>query len=258
MESIIKGTKPMKFKDKVAIVTGGASGIGEATVIEFAKEGAKVVISDIAVEAGEKLALRLTEQGHDVIFIETDVSSEEDIQQLIQKTIDSYGKLNIFFANAGINRAADAHELEFDAWKKVIDINLSGVFLSNKYAVKQFQAQKTGGVIINTGSVHSLVALEGQTANSASKGGVKMITQQVASTYAKEGIRANMIAPGYIDTPLLASLPTEKVDALKSLHPINRLGTSVEVAKAVLFLASDDASFISGVTLPIDGGYTSM
>lgn len=247
----------MRFADKVVLVTGGASGIGEATVEEFAREGAQVVIADIQAGAGEELATTLNEQGYETLFVETDVSVEEDVCTLFQKTVEHFGKLDVLFANAGMNIPGDPHELAFEDWKKVMDTNVSGIFLTNKYGIKQFQTQQTGGAIINTGSVHSLVALDEQTVNSASKGGVKMLTQQVAIRYAKEGIRANMIAPGYIETPLLDALPEEKINQLTDLHPIGRLGYAREVATAVLFLASDDASFISGVTLPIDGGYTS-
>lgn len=248
----------MRFKNKVAIVTGGASGIGEATVIEFVKEGATVVIADIAVDSGVALARQLQQKGYETLFIETDVSVEDDVKRLIDQTIATYDKIDILFANAGMNIPADPHELTFDQWQKVIDVNLTSVFLSNKYVIKQFQVQGSGGVIINTGSIHSLVALDKQTVNSASKGGVKMMTQQVATRYAKEGIRANMIAPGYIETPLLQTLSKEKIAELADLHPIGRLGKPSEVARTVLFLASDDASFISGITLPIDGGYTSL
>lgn len=248
----------MRFEDKVVIVTGGASGIGEATVIEFAGEGAKVVIADIAVDEGEALARQLQQKGDEALFVKTDVSVEKDVKRLIDQVVETYGKVDVLFANAGMNIPADPHELAFEQWQKVIDVNLTSVFLSNKYAIKQFQAQGNGGVIINTGSIHSLVALDKQTVNSASKGGVKMLTQQVAARYAKEGIRANMIAPGYIETPLLQALSEEKIAELVDLHPIGRLGEPSEVAKTVLFLASDDASFISGITLPIDGGYTSL
>ena len=163
------------------------------------------------------------------------------------------------FAYSGINIEADIHELDFAKWQKVIDVNLTSVIiLSDKYAIEQFQKQGTGGAIVNSGSIHSFVARDGLTAYSASKGGVKMLTQQIASRYSKDGIRANAIAPGYIETPLMNTLSQDVIDSLVSLHPAGRLGKPIEVTKTVLLLANDDASFISGVTLPIDGGYTAV
>lgn len=247
----------MRFQDRVAIVTGGASGLGEATVSEFVKEGAKVVIADLS-EKGQAYSDELNTQGYDTIFVQTDVSKEDDVKNLVAKTVETYGKLDIMFANAGINIEADVHDLDLTQWQKVIDVNLTSVFLSNKYAIQQFLEQDTGGTIINTGSIHSLVARDGLVPYSAAKGGVKMLTQQVASKYSKEGIRANAIAPGYIETPLINTLSQDVIDGLVELHPMGRLGKPVEVAKTVLFLASDDAAFISGVTLPIDGGYTAV
>ena len=140
----------------------------------------------------------------------------------------------------------------------MIDVNLKSVYLSDRYAIKQFKKQGTGGVIVNSGSIHSYVAREGLAAYSASKGGVKLLTQQIAAESGKDGIRAVAIAPGYIKTPLIDTLSKDVIDNLVNLHPIGRLGEPIEVAKTVLFLASDDASFITGVTIPIDGGYTSV
>ncbi len=247
----------MRFQDKVAIVTGGASGLGEATVLEFVKEGAKVAIADIS-EKGQVFSEELNSKGYETIFVKTDVSREDEIKNLVSKTVEKYGKLDVMFANAGINIEADVHNLDLATWYKVIDVNLTSVFLSDKYAIEQFQKQGTGGVIINTGSIHSLVAREGLVPYSASKGGIKMLTQQIAARYSKEGVRANAIAPGYIETPLMNTLSQSVIDKLAGLHPMGRLGKPVEVAKTVLFLASDDSSFISGVTLPIDGGYTAV
>ncbi|MEI3606929.1 glucose 1-dehydrogenase [Pseudogracilibacillus sp. SE30717A] len=247
----------MRFQDKVVIVTGGASGLGEATALEFVKEGAKVVIADLS-EKGQAYSDELNEQGYNTIFVQTNVANEDDIKNLLSKTVEKYGKLDVMVANAGINIEADLHELDFDKWQKVIDVNLTSVYLSDKYAIEQFLKQGNGGVIINTGSIHSLVARDGLAAYSASKGGVKMLTQQVASRYSKEGIRANAIAPGYIETPLMNTLSQDVIDGLVDLHPMGRLGKPVEVAKTVLFLASEDASFISGAILPIDGGYTAV
>lgn len=246
-----------RFENKVVIATGAASGLGEATAIEFAKEGAHVVLSDIS-DKGVEVSEKLNKEGYSTIFVKTDVSNEEDVKSLINKAVEKFGKLDVIFANAGINIESTVENLETDDWQKVIDVNLKSVYLANKYAIKQFKKQGTGGAIVNTGSIHSLVARQGLAAYSASKGGVKMLTQQVAAEVGKDGIRANAVAPGYINTPLINTLSQDVIDSLVSLHPIGRLGEPIEVARTVLFLASDDASFISGVTLPIDGGYTAV
>lgn len=246
-----------RFENKVVIVTGGANGLGAASALEFAKEGAKVVIADIS-DAGKEISDKLTADGFSSIFVKTDVSNEQAMINLIEKTVEEFGKLDVMFANAGINIEATVEDLKVDDWQKVIDVNLKSVYLSNKYAIAQFKKQGSGGAIVNSGSIHSLVAREGLAPYSASKGGVKMLTQQVAAEVSKHGIRANAIAPGYIKTELINTLSQDVIDSLVSLHPMGRLGEPVEVAKTVLFLASDDASFISGVTLPIDGGYTAV
>ncbi|GIO28333.1 SDR family NAD(P)-dependent oxidoreductase [Ornithinibacillus bavariensis] len=245
----------MKLKDKVAIVTGGASGIGEATVRLFVEEGAKVVIADFS-ERGKNISEELNSNGYETLFVKTDVTQEEDIKKMIEETVDQYGKLDIMYANAGVADDAPAHEITFEKWKRTIDINLSGVFLSDKYSIEQFLKQGTGGVIVNAGSIHSFVALSAIPAYSSAKGGVKLLTQNLCTAYAKDGIRINAVCPGYIDTPLLSKVDPQQKDYLASLHPQGRLGKPEEIAKAVLFLASDDASFVNGTTLLVDGGYT--
>ncbi|MCH1624518.1 SDR family NAD(P)-dependent oxidoreductase [Fredinandcohnia quinoae] len=247
----------MKLVNKVAIVTGGASGIGEATVRLFVKEGAKVVIADFS-ERGKELSEQLNAAGFDTLFVKTDVTNEDDVKNMIAETINKYGKLDIMYANAGIANDAVAHELTYENWKRTIDINLSGLFLSDKYAIDQMLKQESGGVIVNAGSIHSHVGKVGVTAYSSAKGGVKLLTQTLGATYAKNGIRVNAVCPGYIDTPLIAGAGDEGKKHLISLHPQGRLGKPEEVAKAVLFLASDDSSFVNGTSLLVDGGYTAQ
>ncbi|MCS7458784.1 SDR family oxidoreductase [Paenibacillus doosanensis] len=247
----------MRFADKVAVVTGGASGIGEVTARLFAAEGAKTVIADFS-DRGKELAEQFTASGYQAMFVKTDVTREDQVKRMVEETVRAYGKLDILFANAGIARDAPAHQLSLEAWQKTIDINLTGVFLSDKYAIEQMLKQGQGGVIVNCGSIHSHAGKAGVTAYSSAKGGVKLLTQTLGVTYAKEGIRVNAICPGYIDTPLIAGRDAAMTEHLVGLHPMGRLGKPEEVAKAVLFLASEDASFITGTSLLVDGGYTAQ
>lgn len=247
----------MRFNNKVAIVTGGASGIGEETTRLFAAEGAKVVIADFS-ERGETVAQELRNSGHEALFVRTDVTKESDVQAMVQAAVETFGKIDILFANAGIAADAPGHQLTIDKWQRTIDINLTGVFLCDKYVIDQMLKQGTGGAIVNCGSIHSHVGKAGVTAYAAAKGGVKLLTQSLGIDYAKEGIRVNAICPGYIDTPLIAGRNEAITQHLVGLHPMGRLGRPEEVAKAVLFLASDDASFITGANLLVDGGYTAQ
>ncbi|WP_100012702.1 SDR family NAD(P)-dependent oxidoreductase [Lentibacillus sediminis] len=246
-----------RFRNKTIIVTGGASGIGEATVKEFAKEGANVVISDMS-DKGESLSDQLNQDGYDTTFIKADVTKEDEVKSLVESTVDKYGSLDVLFANAGIGGMTLVHETDFTEWKKIIDVNLHGVFLCNKYAIAQMLKQENGGAIVNNDSIHGVVGKMSVGAYSAAKGGVKLLTQTETAEYAAKGIRINNVNPGYTDTPLLSDLPEEAKQELINLHPIGRLGKPEEVAKAVLFLASDDASFITGASLLVDGGYTAV
>ncbi|QHW30991.1 SDR family oxidoreductase [Paenibacillus rhizovicinus] len=247
----------MRFQSKVVIVTGGASGIGEVTVRLFAQEGAKAVIADYS-DQGQAVSDKLNAEGFDTIYVKTDVTKEEQVIHMVDETVSKYGRLDILFANAGIAKDAPADKLEADAWQRTIDINLTGVFLCDKYAIKQMLTQNGGGTIVNCGSIHSHVGKAGVTAYAAAKGGVKLLTQTMGADYAAKGIRVNAICPGYIDTPLIGNLPEAVTQHLIGLHPMGRLGRPEEVAKAVLFLASDDASFITGTTLLVDGGFTAV
>ncbi|MDN7929875.1 glucose 1-dehydrogenase [Burkholderia metallica] len=246
----------MRFDKKVAIVTGGASGIGEATVRAFAREGASVVIADLT-DRGERLACEIVENGGKATYIRTDVTDSEAVQKLIAETVRIYGRVDIMFANAGIAVDDCIEHLDESAWKKTIDINLTGVYLCDKYAIQQMRKQG-GGVVVNCGSIHSHVGKSGVTAYAAAKGGVKLLTQTLAIDYGQHDIRVNAVCPGYIDTPLLKDAPAAQKQALIALHPMGRLGKADEVASAVLFLASDDASFVNGSSLMVDGGYTAQ
>ncbi|MBU9678205.1 glucose 1-dehydrogenase [Burkholderia multivorans] len=246
----------MRFENKVAIVTGGASGIGAATVRAFAREGARVVIADLA-DNGAELAAELIDQGGHALYVQTDVTDSDDVQELIARTVQVYGRVDVMFANAGVAVDNRIDSLDERAWKKTLDINLTGVYLCNKYAI-QHMLKQGGGTIVNCGSIHSHVGKSGVTAYAAAKGGVKLLTQTLAIDYGQQNIRVNAVCPGYIDTPLLKNISQDAKQALVALHPMGRLGRPEEVANAVLFLASDEASFVNGSSLLVDGGYTAQ
>lgn len=247
-----------RMDNKVCIITGSTSGIGEACAKDMAAEGGKVVVSGRNKEKGDKIVDEIKKAGGEAVFIKADVVIEDDVKNLVAKTVETFGKLDVMVANSGIVILGEPHEVETDDWDKVIDVNLKGVFLADKYAIQQFIEQKTGGSIVNTGSIHSFAAKPGLTSYAVAKGGVAMLTKMAGTSYAAKGIRANFVAPGYVDTPLLTALPKETYKALQDLHPIGRLAKPMEVAKAVTFLASDDASDITGTSLLVDGGYTAV
>jgi NAD(P)-dependent dehydrogenase (short-subunit alcohol dehydrogenase family) len=246
----------MRLKDKVAIVTGGASGIGEATVLDMIAEGARVVIADMDQDRGEALAARLndTHEGS-AVFQPVDVTDENQVQTLFETTVSRLGSVDVVFNNAGIGGMAAADSYPLEDWQRIIDINLTGVFLVAKHALVHMKKQGSGS-IINCASILGNVGQSMTAAYSAAKGGVVNLTRSLAIEMAPHGIRVNTVSPAYIDTPLLKDLDPDTLKALIALHPVGRLGRPEEVAKAVSFLASDDASFITGANLLVDGGFT--
>jgi NAD(P)-dependent dehydrogenase (short-subunit alcohol dehydrogenase family) len=247
----------MSFTNKVVIVTGGASGIGLASVERFCQEGAAVVMADLN-EEGRKISEAFKQMGYQCSFFQLDVRSENENQALIDFAVKTFGRLDIVFANAGIANDAPIAQLALEAWQATIDINLTSVYLLNKYAIEYWLDQKQAGVIVNCGSIHSWVGKKGITAYAAAKGGVKLLTETLAVDYASQGIRVNAVCPGYIDTPLLKKADASAKEALAALHPIGRLGKPEEVANVVLFLASDQASFVNGAAVLVDGGYVAQ
>jgi len=254
----------MKLKDKIALITGGGSGIGFATAKLFLKEGAKVVIADVSKENGERALKEIAEMGYDAIYIQADVSKEQDARRMVEETISKHGRLDILFNNAGIWLEGRVEDLPVEQWDRIMDINLKGVFLCSKYAIPQMKKQK-GGVIVNNSSVNGLVGDYGDPAYCASKGGVALLTRAMALDYAQENIRVNAICCGEIETPMFlleaktaGKSPEEYYREMAKYHPIGRLGKPEEAAKAVLFLASDDSSFVTGTLLSVDGGLTAI
>jgi len=244
------------LKGKVAIVTGGASGIGRATAMLFAREGAKVVIADYNPAGGQETLGMIKEEGGDATFIETDVSKPEDVERMVEETVTIYGRLDILFNNAGVAETAKVTEASLDHWERVLAINLRGVLLGCKYGIPKM-IESGGGSIINTASIAAEVGFNETAAYVASKHGIEGLTKTIALDYAAEGIRANTVCPGVIRTPMVMEALDEAARKyVVSLHPLGRMGEPEEVAEAVLFLASERSSFITGTCLFVDGGYT--
>jgi NAD(P)-dependent dehydrogenase (short-subunit alcohol dehydrogenase family) len=247
----------MLLEGKIAVVTGGGSGIGAAIARLFVAEGAKIVIGDLA-ESGAALAVQLTADGFSAAFQRVDVTDEAEIAALMQLAVSRFGRLDILVANAGIpERKSPIHELDLADWRRVIDVDLTGVALCNKFAAGAMLANG-GGAIVNMASILAHVGQENSNAYSAAKAAVVNLTRSVALTYAKRGIRANCVSPGYVDTPLLAQLPEATRQAMLVRQPIGRLARPEEIAEVVAFLASDKASIVTGACINADGGYTAI
>ncbi len=240
------------LNNKIALITGGASGIGRKTAELFVKEGAKVVIADLNVALGEQVAGEL---GENAYFVKADSSSPEDNRMLVEKTIEKFGALHIAVNNAGIGGAsAVTGEYPLDEWHKVININLNGVFYGMRYQLPEIE--KVGGSIVNIASILGSVGFANSSAYTAAKHGVVGLTKAAAWEYGTRGVRINAVGPGFIQTPLVeSSLPPEALQYLESQHAFNRLGAPHEVAELILWLASDKSSFATGGYYPIDGGY---
>jgi NAD(P)-dependent dehydrogenase (short-subunit alcohol dehydrogenase family) len=247
----------MLLQGKSAIVTGAGSGIGRAVAIAYAHEGARVIVSDIAEEGGKETVRLVMQQvpGAVAVFVRADASSAGDHEALAQTAIDHFGGLHIACNNAGIGgELSFVAAMSLDGWRKVIDVNLSGVFYAMRAQIPRM-LQAGGGAIVNMASILGQVGTRGSAGYVAAKHGVLGLTQTAALEYAEKGIRVNAVGPGYIDTPLLDSLSPKVKAALIELHPIGRLGRSEEVADLVVWLSSDQASFVTGAYYPVDGGY---
>jgi NAD(P)-dependent dehydrogenase (short-subunit alcohol dehydrogenase family) len=243
--------------NKVAIVTGGGSGIGEATALLFAAEGAQVVVVDIRLDAARATTAAITASGGIAVAVPADVTQANDVQAMIQTAVHTYGGLDILFNNAGIGVQGNAVELTEAMWDRVVALNLTGVFLGCKYAIPEM-IKRGGGSIINTASIMGLVGGSLSAVYPATKGGVVLLTKNAALDYAQHNIRVNCVCPGHIETPLLQRLldnPAQREQLLRQ-YPMGRLGQAREIAQGVLFLASDEASFVTGSALVLDGGYT--
>ncbi|GAW93812.1 3-oxoacyl-ACP reductase FabG [Calderihabitans maritimus] len=243
----------MRLKDKVAIITGGAKGIGEETSLLFAKEGAKVVIVDYDEEAGKSVVKKLEELGTEVLFFEADVTDRESIQQITVKTKEKFGRIDILINNAGITADAFLTKMSEEQWDRVIAVNLKGVYNCTQ-AVAPVMLEQGSGVILNASSVVGIYGNIGQTNYAATKAGVIGMTKSWAKELGPKGIRVNAVAPGFIVTDMTAKVPEKVLEFMRSKTPLGRLGQPRDVAAAYLFLASDEASFINGQVLGVDGG----
>ncbi|MCQ6561413.1 SDR family NAD(P)-dependent oxidoreductase [Paenibacillus mendelii] len=246
----------MRLANKVAIVTGAAGGMGKADAVLFAKEGAKVVITDLQEEKLNEAVQEIVDNGGEAIGIKHNVTSEEDWIRVVEETISRFGKIDILVNNAGISNATPMLEMTVEQWDKTMSINVTGTFLGQKHVIPHM-INNGGGSIVNISSIAGLTGGSGAGAYTASKGAVRLLTKATAVDFAKHNIRVNSVHPGYIKTPMTVELMAdEKMKAwFLSQSPLPRLGEAEDIAKGVLFLASDESSYITGIELPIDGGY---
>jgi NAD(P)-dependent dehydrogenase (short-subunit alcohol dehydrogenase family) len=253
----------MRFKGKVAAVTGASSGIGRATALAFAREGAAVVIVDKDHEQGGIVARDIQEQGGQILVVPTDIAQEHEVQAMVEDVLNRWGRLDILVNNAGIYYQADVVDTPSAVWNSILGVNLSGAFLCTKYAVPAM-IQGGGGVVVNVASEAGLVGIKGQVAYNVSKGGMIALTRSCAVDLAERGIRVNCVCPGTTETPLVREAVNRAPDpaaarrALEEVRPLNRLGKPEEIAAAVLYLASSEAGYATGAILSVDGGYTAQ
>ena len=249
----------MRLENKVALISGGARGMGAVEAKLFSVEGAKVVIGDVLEEDGRRTEAEINEAGGECLFVPLDVTSEAQGQAAVETAVGRFGKLDILVNNAGIYRTERVEDVSEELWDQVMGINAKGVFLGTKHAIPEMR-NAGGGSIINISSVAGLVGNHISAAYSASKGAVRLLTKSTAIQYAKEGIRCNSVHPGTIETPMTAVMLADQQYRQDRMErtPLRRLGTAQDVAYGVLYLASDESSFVTGSELVIDGGRTAQ
>lgn len=247
----------MRLNGKTAIVTGGGSGIGRATAELFAREGARVVVADYRHDTGEATVRAIKAAGGDALFVAVDVSDPPQVERMVQAALDAYGGIDILFNNAGMLAFGTVADTDPEVWNRVISVNLTGVYLCSRAVLPNMIARGGGSIVNTSSSTGAHDAKDNTAAYVASKGGVTLLTRAMAIDHAKNNVRVNAIAPGPTDTPMLRdNLPGAMREAFARTFPMGRLGKPEELAQAVLFLASDEASFVTGAILAVDGGQT--
>lgn len=248
----------MRLQNKVAIITGASQGIGEGITRTFAREGARVIVADVNKELGEQLVRELTEATIEAHFVEADVSNEDHVRSLIAKTVETYGGVDILVNNAAVTVRKSVEDTSLEEWQQILGVNLTGAFLCSKYAIPEMK-KRGGGAIVNIASWHAEKTITRLAAYAASKGGLTALTRQMSLDLYSHNIRVNAVCPSTVDTPLLektfASLenPEEAFNQTLEFQPFGRIGTVDDIANACLFMVSDEASYVSGQTLMVDG-----
>ena len=244
-----------RFEGRVALVTGGSSGLGRATAVRLASEGAKVVVADIDAEGGEETRRLIEAQEGKCLVVKADVTRASDAQAMVAKAVKTFGRLDVLFPGAGVGAGGTVVDITEEQWDRVVDLDLKGVFLSCKYAIPEMR-KVGGGAIVTVASIGGMQGKSGAVF-CAAKAGVVNLTRSMAVAHAKENIRANCICPGWIPTPInrRAWEDPERRAQIEAMHPMGRMGQPEDVAAAVAFLASDEASWITGAILAVDGGY---
>jgi NAD(P)-dependent dehydrogenase (short-subunit alcohol dehydrogenase family) len=254
----------MRLNNKVAIITGAGSGIGAATAVIFAKEGARVVIADIEKNKGMDTVNLIKSNNGEAIFVQVDLTAADSIKKMVISTIEAYDRLDILVNNAGIYLQANAVDTSEKDWNRIMDVNLRGVFLCCKYSIPEMIKGGKGGVIVNVGSEAGIVGIKNQVAYNVSKGGIIALTRSMAVDFATQNIRVNCVCPGTTETTLVkealskASEPEKARRELEMVRPANRLGRPEEIAYGILYMASDESPYATGTILSIDGGYTAQ
>ncbi len=243
----------MKLENKVAIITGAGSGIGRETALLFAQEGAKVVVADINEKNGEKTVEEIENIGSSGLFVKLDCSNRGQSSQMVRDTLEKYGRIDVLITNAGIVQDSLVTKMTEEQWDRVINVNLKGAFNCIQ-AVVDVMINQSSGVIINTSSVVGLYGNIGQVNYAAAKAGLIGMTKTLAKELGKKGVRVNAVAPGFIVTPMTANVPEKVLEIMKEKTPLRRLGEPKDVAYAYLYLASDEAKFVNGAVLSVDGG----
>jgi 3-oxoacyl-[acyl-carrier protein] reductase len=243
----------LRLENKVAIITGGGSGIGREAALLFAKEGAKVVVADVNEKGGEETAAEIRKNGGDGFFAKLDVTNREQSKQVVKDSLGKYGRIDVLINNAGITQDALLSKMTEEQWERVIDVNLKGVFNCIQ-ALVEVMVNQGSGAIINTSSIVGINGNIGQVNYAATKAGVIGVTKTLAKELGKKGIRVNAVAPGFIKTPMTSGVPDKILETMKEKTPLRMLGEARDVAYAYLFLASDEARFVNGAVLCVDGG----